>query len=213
MREYNHIGIATEELYRIFEILNQHYWNNELPTPTITIQKSPRGNFMGWMTLNQVWINKETGEKSYELNICPEIFNLPVIDVVATTQHEIVHLYHLVHEIKDCSGKKHNKKFVKMAEEKDLIVASNTTKGCHTDPTPKFNQFVDEHIKPDENCFKYFRELPPKKEKGEGKNKTYRYVCPQCKEEVRAKSDEAIIKCGKCSCDFELTRGRKKKDQ
>lgn len=213
MREYNHIGIATEELYRIFEILNQHYWSNKLPTPVITIQKSPRGNLMGWMTIKPVWVNKETGEVKLELNTCPEFFNRDLYDLCDTIQHETVHCFHALAEITDCNGNIHNKKFKQKAEEVGLVVNQSKKYGWGlTTPSDDFKKFIDEYIKPNQECFKYYRELPPKKEKGEGKNKTYRYVCPQCKEEVRAKSDEAIIKCGKCSCDFELTKGRKKKE-
>ena len=60
MRKENYIGIAIEELYRIFDCINNKYYNNELQAPMITIQSTKASGRIpanGWFTLNKVCFN------------------------------------------------------------------------------------------------------------------------------------------------------------
>lgn len=117
----NVIGIALDELYRIFNILNKDKFDENLPEPVITIQKT-KGITLGHFTVDKVWKDKkvlETNESTteepeayYEINIDPRWFgNRSAEEIVETLLHEMVHYCNKVNEIKDCSGNVHNKKF------------------------------------------------------------------------------------------------------
>ena len=115
----NVIGIALDELYRIFNILNKDKFDENLPEPVITIQKT-KGITLGHFTVDKVWKDKkvlETNESSteepeayYEINIDPRWFgNRSAEEIVETLLHEMVHYCNKVNEIKDCSGNVHIK--------------------------------------------------------------------------------------------------------
>ena len=110
MNNNNIIGIAVEELYRIFEILNAEFFNNSLDYPIITIQKARKGHF-GWFTLDKVWTNKEDTDAKYEINIGAEHLQDSTESIVDTLLHEMVHYQNKVNAIRDCNGQVHNKKF------------------------------------------------------------------------------------------------------
>ena len=64
----NVIGIALDELYRIFNILNKDKFDENLPEPVITIQKT-KGTTLGHFTVDKVWKDKkvlETNESTTE---------------------------------------------------------------------------------------------------------------------------------------------------
>ena len=67
MNQNNHIGIALEELYRIFDILNKNYYSDKLTYPMITIQKSKKGGNLGWFTLDKVWKTKNLRKRNMKL--------------------------------------------------------------------------------------------------------------------------------------------------
>lgn len=115
MKQITNIQRATNYLAKIFKYINEEYFNNELETPTITIQTSVGA--YGHITTSKVWSNDNV--TSYELNIGAETINRPIENVVATLMHESVHLYCLMNDIKDTSnrGIYHNKTFKKLAEE------------------------------------------------------------------------------------------------
>ena len=54
----NVIGIALDELYRIFNILNKDKFDENLPEPVITIQKT-KGTTLGHFTVDKVWKDKK----------------------------------------------------------------------------------------------------------------------------------------------------------
>ena len=203
MNENNYIGIATDELYRVFGILNNRYFSDKLDPPMITLQKAKRRGNLGWFTLGRVWTDKEAEKPRYEINISAEHLGDDLNDVIGTLLHEMVHYSNKVAEIKDCNGQVHNRKFRDLAESVDLII-EKTKKygfGCTTCSDP-LKTYISETIKPDSNCFKYFR--CEKAIQGEKKEKTiFTYECPQCGEKVRAKRDKRII-CGECECEFEM---------
>lgn len=203
----NIIGTALDEIYRWFTILNEKYFNNELPRPMITIQKGRKNN-LGYITLDKVWtgIDEETGndkEALYEINITAENLNRPVAEIVGTLQHEMVHYIDIVHGIKDCSGQVHNKKFRSMAESKGLICEKVKSYGWGiTSPNDELNQFINEVIKPNEDVFSYFR-LAPLHEKERPKKSIFKYTCPVCGLTVKAKKKKNIM-CGECSIRLEM---------
>lgn len=103
-----------EVLEYAFSVLNQVYYNNELPPIVITLQSSPRTN--GHFTIGKVWRAEESHFN--EINISVEHLDRPIENVIATLQHEMVHYYCQLNGIADVSqhGRYHNKHFKAEAE-------------------------------------------------------------------------------------------------
>ena len=208
----NVIGIALEELYRIFNILNCDKFDGELSEPVITIQKT-RGRALGHFTLNKVWKDKGDEESEdnsyYEINVDPRWFNSRTpADIAETLLHEMCHYHNKVNDIKDCSGNIHNKKFKKSAENVGLIVEKGKSVGWgYTSMSDELKTYMDEVVKPNDKAFEYFRTGVVKSSgtgngDGDGEGKTrkknaYKYTCPSCGQEVKGKRD-MTIKCGIC---------------
>ena len=201
----NVIGMALEELYRIFSILNEDKFDGELTEPIITIQKT-RGNVLGHFTVDRTWRDKNNEESEetsyYEINIDPRWFNTRTpADVVETLLHEMCHYHNKVNDIKDCIGNVHNKKFKSSAEKVGLVVEKGKGVGYgYTSMSEALSAYVDEIIKPNEAAFEYFRSVPVKLSGGSGggrKKSTFKYTCPDCGAEVKGKRD-MTIKCGIC---------------
>ena len=157
----NVIGIALDELYRIFNILNKDKFDENLPEPVITIQKT-KGTTLGHFTVDKVWKDKkvlETNESAteepeayYEINIDPRWFgNRSAEEIVETLLHEMVHYCNKVNEIKDCSGNVHNKKFKTLAEAVGLVVEKGKSVGWgYTSLSDELKEYIQTNIKPDE---------------------------------------------------------------
>jgi len=205
----NIIGIALDELYRWFPILNEKYYSNKLAYPVITIQKAKRSGNLAWFTLDRVWINKNEEDKEkdskFEVNICADYLNRDIHEIIGSFHHELVHYANKIAEIRDCNGQIHNKKFKNLAEGVGLIVTKSKKYGFgHTECSPELIEFINEIIKPNEKAFEYFRSIPQKiaKPSKERKKSQFIYICPQCEEKIKAKADKNII-CEDCGCKFE----------
>lgn len=206
----NVIGAALEELYRIFGILNRDKFNGELTEPVITIQKT-RGSTLGHFTLDRTWRDKnnESSDETsyYEINIDPRWFNSRTpADVAETLLHEMCHYYNKMNDIKDCSGKIHNKKFKKSAENVGLVVEKGKSVGWgYTSMSDELRAYMVEVVKPSEVAFEYFRSVPMKPSGGGGgrKKTMFKYTCPDCGAEVKGKRD-MTIKCGICDVEMKM---------
>lgn len=200
----NELSRTTTELYRIFDLLNERYFGGTLEHPFITIQKS-RANNLGHFTLSKIWVNEETGEAQYEININPVNLNRTVVQISATLLHEMIHYYNKVNGIKDATNNVHNKKFKKAAEERDLIVTKGKSVGWgYTEPTEEFTNWIEDEVKPSEDCFRYFMSIPKIEKEDKPKNKkTFKYTCPECGMEVKAKPDQSIL-CGFCKVELKI---------
>lgn len=213
----NVIGNTLEELYRIFNILNRDKFDDKLPEPIITIQKT-KGKTLGHFTLEKVWKNKNDNLESdlenedkeensfYEINIDPRWFNSRTAEqIVETLLHEMCHYMNKILDIKDCNGNIHNKKFKSMAESVGLIVEKADSVGFgFTELSDELIEYIELEVKPNEKAFEYFRcttiEIKPKKRR---KKSTFKYTCPDCGQTVKAKAD-ASIKCGDCDTVMEI---------
>lgn len=206
----NVIGMALEELYRIFYILNRAKFNGELAEPVITIQKT-RGRALGHFTLAKVWKDKNDEESEdnayYEINVDPRWFNSRTpADVAETLLHEMCHYYNKVNNIKDCSGNVHNKKFKSSAERVGLVVEKGKSVGWgYTSMSDELKAFMEDIVKPSEEAFEYFRSTPMKLSGGGGgrKKNLFKYTCPDCGAEVKGKRD-MTIKCGLCDVEMKM---------
>lgn len=205
----NVIGIALEELYRIFGILNRDKFDGSLPEPVITIQKT-RGTTLGHFTLSKVWKDKndEGSEENayYEINVDPRWFNSRTpAEVAETLLHEMCHYHNKFNDIKDCSGNVHNKKFKSLAESVGLVVEKGKSVGYgYTSLSDALKFYMENAVKPREEAFEYFRSAPISLDGGRTRKKAqFKYTCPNCGQKVKAKKDIAV-KCGDCDVLMEM---------
>lgn len=206
------IKMAVEELHKMFTFLNKHLFGNALPEPVITIQTNGRRkNVMAWCITEKVWRDKEQKEKKYEVNVCPEYLNYPILETADSIAHEMVHLYNKINNVNDISrnGSYHNKKFKAMAESIGLTVERSNKVGWGlTKPGPQFIELIKE-LQINESAFYMARNTrlsgseEEGEESGEGEKKPVtnrKYVCP-CGTIVRATKKVKVI-CGECKQPF-----------
>ena len=127
MKKLTNYQRTAQYLNKVFKLINEEYFNNELEVPTITIQ-STVGAY-GHVSVNKVWHNDT--EATHELNLSADYLNRPIENIVATLIHEGCHLYALQNNIKDTSnrGIYHNKRFKQLAEERGLLIDRHETYG------------------------------------------------------------------------------------
>ena len=209
------IASDIERLDTLFGILNLEFYGSELPKPIIHYYRDESRSCYGWITVAKNWISSTN--ETYEINICANTcFDEHVF---STLLHEMVHLYNLVHGIRDVSnnGYYHNKAFKDVAESHGLncehharygwtMTTLNTQarefcsklnfKLSHTygikPPTPTAEKPNDDGSKPNDGS-------KPKTRKPN--QRRYTYVCPDCgKSAISYASDLKIT----CSCGQEM---------
>lgn len=221
----NVIGLALDELYRIFNIMNRDIFDDFLPEPVITLQPT-KGRTLGHFTLDKVWRDKnnikddvitadDSDEQSlYEINIDPRWFyERSAVDIAETLLHEMVHYNNKMLGIKDCSGNSHNKKFKEAAESVGLVVMKEKGVGYGiTSLSPEREDYINEKVKPNDSVFEYFRANVKKEEKRGKKKNIFKYTCPKCGMEAKGKRD-LYIKCGNCNVNLEMEKPDDELDQ
>lgn len=115
-------------LNRIFDLLNEEYFDSSLSRPTITIQSTPKcyGHFS---LRDDTWVSSIGA--THEINLGAGTLSRPIENVVATLLHESIHYYNHVNGIKDTSRGTtyHNRRFKEAAEARGLIVEHHPTYG------------------------------------------------------------------------------------
>ncbi len=207
-------------LYEIFHKANEQFFNNEIPTPTITIQTRGRARAYGWVSVEPIWNGKE---KTRELNISAEFANRPFFDIVGTVLHEMAHLWNIKNGIKDCSrgNQYHNKKFKAAAEMAGLNVKKVAPFGwALTEVTEETKEVIrtwgiDENVfdkarvdferlqtgkgnKDKEGDDETAKVRPPKTKK---KGNSIKWVCPECGTIIRSTKEVNVV-CGDCGVKF-----------
>ena len=131
LTSYNHVA---GYLNKIFDLLNETYFESALSRPTITIQSTPKA--YGHFSLREdTWVSKLGG--THEINIGAGTLSRDIEWVVATLLHEMVHYYNHINGIQDCSrgNTYHNKRFKAAAEQRGLCVEHSDKYGwAHTSP-------------------------------------------------------------------------------
>ena len=208
------LGSMQEVLEYAFKVLNEVYYDNELPDPIITIMSSPRTN--GHFTVGKVW--KENDEKRHEINISAEHLDRHIENIIATLQHEMVHYYCSLNDIPDTSqgGRYHNKNFKREAEARGLIITQGKYIGWSiTEPSPAFIEVLKQYnITKPMDINRDGELLIPLGKGGSGgdngsggapapKKKTSprKYICPQCGNSFRATKDISVL-CLDCFVTF-----------
>ena len=209
MKELTSYNRAAGYLNKIFDLLNNRFFEGALSRPTITIQSTPRA--FGHFSLREdTWISKLGG--THEINIGAGTLARPIEDITATLLHEMVHYYNFTKGIKDCSrgNTYHNRKFKEAAEAHGLSVKHNERYGwTETEPTEELIDFVIENDLSE--ILLNRNEMPSFHITGTGahsgtmtgtaggrKSSTRKYVCPCCGMSVRA-TKAVNIACLDCN--------------
>ena len=196
MKQLTSYNRAAGYLNKIFDLLNEEFFENTLSRPTITIQSTPKA--YGHFSLREdTWVSKLGG--THEINIGAGTLSRPIEDIVATLLHEMVHYYNYINGIQDCSrgNTYHNKRFKAAAEARGLIVDYSERYGwSHTSPADELLDFVLEYGLTDilisRNEFTGFQITGTGAHSGTGitpprkTSSTRKYICPCCGNSVRA---------------------------
>ena len=186
MKELTTYNRVAGYLNKMFDLLNTEFFENALSRPTITIQSTPRA--YGHFSLREdTWLSKLGG--THELNIGAGTLGRNIEDVSATLLHEMCHLYCYENGIKDTSRNYtyHNKRFRDVAESHGLIVKHHEKYGWGI--TSPGDDLLDLVLSAGLTDILIFRNeysdlstgsIPPKK------SSSRKYICPCCKNSVRA---------------------------
>lgn len=215
MKQLTTYNRAAAYLNKIFDLLNDRYFENTLSRPIITIQSTPKA--YGHYTLFDAWsINGEQGMR--EINIGAGTLSRPIENIVATLLHEMCHYYNDMNGIKDCSrgSTYHNKNFQKAAIERDLLVEHHNTYGWSiTSPSDALIEFCLDNdlteIRLSRNDFESIHISGTGTHSGtftvgggiQKKSSTRKYLCPCCGMSVRA-TKVVNIACLDCNQQLQL---------
>lgn len=198
-------------LEKMFRALNDRYFDGKLEEPIITIQSTPRA--FGHVTVGKTWQRGQ--EQRHELNLGAGTLDRPIENIVATLLHEMVHLWNIQTDVKDCSrgGTYHNKRFRDAAVERDLDIGYDPRIGWSlTNPTPELCDFIIEQGWDDIRMSRLeFAGNPGiaggSSSGGDGapvkKSSSRKYQCPICGNSVRATKTVNIL-CLDCEVKMEL---------
>ena len=142
MKQLTTYNRAAGYLNKLFDLLNQRFFEDELSRPTITIQSTPKA--YGHFSLREdTWISANGA--THEINIGAGTLSRPIEHICATLLHEMCHYYAYVHQIKDTSrgGTYHNKRFKLLAESHGLVIEHHPKYGWTiTSPGEELIDFI-----------------------------------------------------------------------
>ena len=135
MKKLNNYRRAVQYLQKIYNLINEEYFEGQLEEVAVTLQESTRS--YGHVSVNNVWLASD--DKSMkELNVSANYLTRDITEVVTTLIHECSHIYNMENGIKDTSNGfiYHNKRFKKTAEEMGKIKNDRHEKNGWTISTP-----------------------------------------------------------------------------
>lgn len=181
----------------IFDSLNEKYFDNELPKCVMSIGK--KEGCYGYFTAYKPWRDVEHDENRFcEISITAGYLDRPVLEMITTILHEMVHEYNFIHEVQDTSrgGTYHNAEYKKAAESHGLIVEKSAKYGWSTTlPSDDLKEWVTKK-RFKENTLVHERPSEKAKKK-KSKSNSRKYVCPTCGAIIRATREVNVI-CGDC---------------
>lgn len=182
------ISEITEFLENAFDVLNEKYFNGELPKVCITIQSGK--HCYGWYTTQNMWSDSQSAYR--EINISAEYLDLPIERKIATLIHEMCHHLSEIKGIKSVSRNNtyHNKKFKELAEQRGLIIEYDKRIGYSiTSPSEELIAFVNEMGWSDIDLSRKSEDLLSfggSSGRTTKPSSTRKYICPCCHNSVRA---------------------------
>jgi len=200
------LSVIQGELEKMFDLFNDHFFEEKLPKTIISIQSAGKKPKLGWFTLSdEVWKDKEEKEKYFEISISSEYLNRGLEKVSSTLLHEMTHEYNYINGIKDTANNMiyHNKKFKKSAEDHGLIIEKDNRIGYSISELNDESKMFVSTIKIDTSIFDYSRSIF-RKPKIENKYKLYTFICPKCNCSIKSTNTEGEFECVPCNKIFEL---------
>jgi len=201
---------TLSELYRLFKLLNKHFYAGELQTPVIVVQsKGKNKNALGWCTTQKIWRDKDEDEgkkEYYEITITAEFLFLPIAEIIDTLLHEMIHLFNLQRGKKDCSRNNtyHNTVFKEAAISHGLEVKYNGKHGWNQTTLSEDTKKLITSIAIDEDAFRLVRADTDKPRNGGRRQSSRKYMCPMCGLIIRSTKDVAgKILCIDCDAEFQ----------
>ena len=197
MKELTSYNRVAGYLNKVFDLLNEEFFESALSRPTITIQSTPKA--YGHFSLREdTWVSTLGG--THEINIGAGTLSRPIEEVAATLLHEMVHYWNYIHGIQDCSrgNTYHNRKFKAAAEAHGMIVDHHEKYGWTiTKPSDELLEVILKYDLTDilinRNEFSGFQITGTGTHSGADfgtvaplKSSTRKYVCPCCGMIVRA---------------------------
>lgn len=180
------------ELYRSFDFFNNHFCNNNLQRPLITLQGDNKRSTYGWFGGSFWNDSKDEKSKINELNLTAETLHREPTHVLGTLLHEMAHLKNFQEGIKDCNAAQyHNKAFKISAEYFGLVVEKMKNKGYAITKLSDSSLTAIELLKPKIEVYCIVRN-PPKKPK-----KDSEYITLQVDLSFKDKIDFLMNKIGK----------------
>lgn len=196
-------------LEKAFNLLNADWFDGKLETPIITIIPTPRA--YAHYTAANVWKTANGGKR--EINISSATLDRPLEDCLASLMHEMVHMYNdTVLNVQDVSrgGQWHNRLFAIKAEKHGLTVEKSPKYGyAFTTCDEKLLDWIIAHDEIREielcrsNIWHSATGIGGKTASGGAPASTStnshsrKYICPKCKNSVRATKAVNII-CADC---------------
>ena len=89
MKQIDKMSRLTGELEKAFRLINDEIFDNELPTPIITVIPTPRA-YAHYVPFD-IWDTKDS--KKREINIASGTLDRPLENIIASLVHEMVHMY------------------------------------------------------------------------------------------------------------------------
>jgi hypothetical protein len=200
IKTYNTVNVL-EELYRIFHLLNQRFFDSKLEEPVLIIQTRTKRT-MGTCSVGRVWAKKLIqDEQKYEITLSGDYFSRSVPEICSTLLHEMVHLYCDLNKIQDTSNNHvyHNKKFKEEAEKRGLIISYAQTIGWSVTTLQDSTKELIASFNINEALFEYYRVSHYRTVE---KVKTIRYKY-QCKCNKLSSSKELNLVCADCKSPME----------
>lgn len=214
MKEITKMSRLTGQLEKCFRMLNESFFDGQLPQPVLTVIPSSRS--YAHYTPYDSWNTTSGGKR--EINIASGTLDRPLENVLASLLHEMCHEYNdLILNISDTSrgGTYHNKFFKEAAETHGLTCEKTEKYGwSHTEPGDELLDWILERdeLREIEMCrinpaaavsigthagnMDGENTTPPA-----SKGHSRRYQCPGCKAIIRATKKVNVI-CGDCLIPF-----------
>ncbi len=205
------ISAIVKKTEKLFDLFNDHFYHGELTRPAITVSPDGGRGAYGWCSVYEIW---KSGDESHrEINLCAEYLDRPMPEVCATLLHEMAHLLNLQRGIADVSnnGYYHNKRFKETAEAHGLVIEKHDIYGWTiTTLAAETSAWLEVALAGDTISAS---RLPTggsaganggggKTGRGKSKNRSIKYVCPQCGTIIRATREVNVV-CGDCGEPFE----------
>ena len=203
------LSVTLNELHKLFDNLNQEFFQSKLPQCIITIQAKGNTGAYGWFTPSKVWnVDKEN---KHEINITSESLSREYIDIAKTMLHEMIHLYCTTNGIKDTSrgGSYHNSKFKEESIKHGFYYKENSYDKKYGWTYSSLTEETIEKINKFKINKKALRRINRKDVSDNGapspakKSNIIKWTCG-CGDIIRSSKPDILAICGKCYTPFKM---------